>query len=171
VTGKSLLEQVPNVGTINPATQTDADALIQIVASGPNHEIAAHFEILMKLIVEAKTRIWLSSPYFVPPKELLDQLRTAALSGIDVRLVLPGISDKGLLLGVSERYANRLFATGVKIYSMYGTFNHTKAYLIDDSISFIGSSNLDYRAFFADQQTMGLIYDHKFNQELTKRFE
>jgi len=88
-----------------------------------------------------------------------------------VRIVLPGKTDKLLLLDVSERYADKLFKAGVKIYSMIGTFNHTKAYLVDNEISFIGSTNLDYRALFADQQTMGLIYSEAFNQKLTERFE
>jgi len=170
VTGTNLIKLEPDLGVMNKPVKSE-DRLTQIVACGPNHEFSSHFEILMKLIATAEHRIWLSTPYFVPPSELLEQLKTAALSGIDVRLVLPGITDKALLLDVSERYADALFKAGVKIYSMTGTFNHTKAFLIDEEISFIGSTNLDYRALFSDQQTMGLIYSKKFNLQLEERFQ
>jgi len=170
ITKKPLTELEPKVGKIHAWDESD-DKLTQIVACGPNHEISAHEHILLELIGSAKERIWISTPYFVPPGEVLEALLTAALSGIDVRIVLPGKTDKLLLLDVSERYADKLFKAGVKIYSMVGTFNHTKAYLVDNEISFIGSTNLDYRALFADQQTMGLIYSAAFNQKLAERFE
>jgi cardiolipin synthase len=62
-----------------------------------------HFDLMMSLVNSAQKRIWISSPYFVPPVELIDALCTAAKSGIDVKLVLPGKTDKKLLLEVSRR--------------------------------------------------------------------
>jgi len=149
----------------------DDQSIVQVVACGPNHNSSSHLDILLNLIASAQKRIWLSTPYFVPPNELIVELASAAKSGIDVRLVLPGVTDKFLLLDVSKKHTDLLFDSGVKIYTMNNVFNHTKAYLVDDEMSFVGSTNLDYRALFSDQQTMGLVYSCEFNQELTQRFE
>ncbi|AUF83289.1 cardiolipin synthase [Mesoplasma syrphidae] len=159
----------PSVGTLHSIENYSND-LTQIVSSGPNHNTPMHFDLMMSLVNSAQKRIWISSPYFVPPVELINALCTAAKSGIDVKLVIPGKTDKKLLLEVSKRWTRQLFEAGVRIYSMNNTFNHTKAYLFDDNIAFIGSTNLDFRAFFSDQQTMALIKSETFNKELETRF-
>lgn len=171
-TDKDLTKEVLGLGVeTKTKTPTDNQSIVQVVACGPNHSSSAHLDILLNLIASAQKRIWLSTPYFVPPNELIVELASAAKSGIDVRLVLPGMTDKFLLLDVSKKHTDLLFDSGVKIYTMNNVFNHTKAYLVDDEMSFVGSTNLDYRALFSDQQTMSLVYSREFNQELTKRFE
>lgn len=172
-TGKDLTKQIPSLGEIRkiPSKLKENNEIVQVVACGPNHSSSAHLDILMSMIGSAQKRIWLSTPYFVPPIELIVQLASAAKSGIDVRLVLPGMTDKFLLLDVSKKHTDLLFDSGVKIYTMNEVFNHTKAYLVDDELSFVGSTNLDYRALFSDQQTMGLVYSANFNTQLARRFE
>ncbi|WP_026389266.1 cardiolipin synthase [[Acholeplasma] multilocale] len=160
----------PSVGKLHPI-RTDSDDLVQIVSSGPNHKSAMHLDVLLNLIANAQDRIWISTPYFIPPTEVIDALASAARSGIDVRLVLPGMTDKTMLLDVSKRWTRPLFEAGVRIYSINNVFNHTKSYLFDQKISFVGSTNLDFRALFSDQQTMALIKSDDFNKELEKRFE
>ncbi|ATG97770.1 cardiolipin synthase [Mesoplasma lactucae] len=171
-TGDDLTLEIPHLGEIYVSDKDkNSNDIIQLPACGPNHANSSHLDILLQIIASAKKRIWLSTPYFVPPTELIATIAAAARAGIDVRLVLPGMTDKPFLLDVSKKHTDLLFDSGVKIYSTSNIFNHTKAYLVDDDISFIGSTNLDYRALFSDQQTMGLIYSKDFNHQLEERFK
>lgn len=168
-TKKLLIDLEPKIG-LPMSYQNDNHELVQVVSSGPNHATPMHLDLMLNLINSAQRRIWLSSPYFVPPVEMIKSLASAARSGIDVRLLLPGLSDKKFLLDVSKNWAGDLYDAGVKIYCINNTFNHTKMFLFDDEISFLGSTNLDFRAFFSDQQTMVLIKSQPFNQVLNDKF-
>ncbi|PPE06041.1 cardiolipin synthase [Williamsoniiplasma lucivorax] len=171
ITKKSIIEIEPNIGKKRIAKINESNNLAQIVTTGPNHDSPMHFDLLLNLIQSAQKRIWLSTPYFVPPIEMIKAIASAAKSGIDVRLVLPGISDKKFLLDISRKWTDDLFKAGVKIYSMNNVFNHTKGFLFDDEITFVGSTNLDYRAFFSDQQTMALIKSREFSNQIKTKFE
>lgn len=166
----SILVREPSIGKLHPLT-TGAKDLVQVVSSGPNHATPLHLDLMLNLINSAQRRIWLSTPYFVPPGELIKALAAAAWSGIDVRLLLPGKTDKKYLLNVSRFWTKELFDAGVKIYTLNRTFNHAKQFLFDDEIAFVGSTNIDYRAYFSDQQTMALVKSRRFNQQLVKNFE
>ncbi|ATZ16123.1 cardiolipin synthase [Entomoplasma freundtii] len=169
-TKKLLIDQEPSLGIAKPKT-TGRHDLMQVVSSGPNHPTPMHLDLILNLINSAQKRIWLATPYFVPPVELIKSLASSARSGIDVRLLLPGKGDKQYLLNVSKYWTQELYDAGAKIYTLNNTFSHFKAFLFDDEISFVGSTNLDFRAFFSDQQTMALIKSREFNKELTKKFE
>ncbi|AVP49645.1 cardiolipin synthase [Williamsoniiplasma luminosum] len=171
VTGKSIIDLEPDIGRKNISKNNESTNLTQIVTTGPNHESPMHFDLLLNLIQSAQKRIWLQTPYFIPPIEMIKAIASAAKSGIDVRLVLPGMSDKKFLLDISKKWTDALFDAGVKIYSIHNTFNHTKAFLFDDEVALLGSTNLDYRALFSNQETMVLIKSKKFNKQLTERFE
>ncbi|ATZ16976.1 cardiolipin synthetase [Williamsoniiplasma luminosum] len=171
VTQKSIIDIEPNIGKKNISKHNESNNLTQIVTTGPNHESPMHFDLLLNLIQSAQKRIWLQTPYFIPPIEMIKAIASAAKSGIDVRLVLPGMSDKRFLLDISKKWTDDLFKAGVKIYSIHNTFNHTKAFLFDDQVALLGSTNLDYRALFSNQETMALIKSGTFNSQLTHRFE
>ncbi|MDP4040639.1 cardiolipin synthase [Mycoplasma mycoides] len=147
------------------------DQLVQIVSSGPNHEEPLHLSIFINLINSAQKRIWISTPYFIPPQEIRTALINAANSKLDVRILIPGLTDKAFLLDQTKQWTRELYKAGVKIYSINNVFNHNKTYLFDDEITFIGSTNLDFRALFADQQTMGLIYSKSLNKTISNKFE
>lgn len=167
---ENIVDFEPNVGNLTIKETTHND-LVQVISAGPNHASPIHLDLLLNLIGSAQKRIWLSTPYFVPPVELIKAIGSAAKSGIDVRLVLPGMSDQPMMLEVSKRWTDELYAAGVKIYSMHNIFNHTKAFIFDDEISFTGTTNMDFRALFSDQQTMLLVKSKEFNQQIEQRFE
>ncbi|ADR24551.1 phospholipase D domain protein [Mycoplasma leachii PG50] len=166
---KRLTESDLNLNTIYPVKSKNQ--LVQIVSSGPNHEEPLHLSIFINLINSAQKRIWISTPYFIPPQEIRTALISAANSKLDVRILIPGLTDKAFLLDQTKQWTRELYKAGVKIYSINNVFNHNKTYLFDDEITFIGSTNLDFRALFADQQTMGLIYSKKLNNTISKKFE
>ncbi|WP_027875533.1 cardiolipin synthase [Mesoplasma chauliocola] len=156
------------VGSFNHENIKTPD-FIQIISDGPNHESPMCLEVMLNLIHSAQNRIWIKSPYFIPPPEIINALCNAASTGLDVRVLLPGKSDKFLLLEVSKHWTKKMFENGVKIYSMNDTFVHEKSYVFDDEIVFSGSSNLDYRALFCDQQTMALIKSKDTNTIVSKK--
>lgn len=166
-----LIEEIPKIGLSSNRLVNKNHELIQAVSSGPNHQTPMHFDLLLNLINSAQKRIWLATPYFVPPIELIKALDVASRSGIDVRILLPGKTDKKFVLDVSKYWTNELYKSGVKIYSLNNTFSHMKAYLFDDEISFVGSTNLDFRSFFSDQQTMLLIKSKTFTNDLLQKFQ
>ena len=120
------------------------------------------------LINNAKKSIWIATPYFLPPYELLEALELAARSGIDVRILLPGKTDKFLLLDISRSYCESLFNNGAKIYEFNNSFCHSKIAFFDEEVAIIGTTNLDYRSLYMDSQTM-VITDNKAMVEQFKK--
>ncbi|EOA07182.1 Cardiolipin synthetase [Mycoplasma yeatsii 13926] len=166
----SILEVEKNIGKIH-ALKENKNSLVRIISSGPNHNEPIHLSVFTNLINSAQKRIWISTPYFIPPQEITSALISAANTGIDVRILIPGMSDKPFLLDETKQWTRDLYKAGVKIYSMNNVFNHSKVYLIDDEISFTGSTNLDFRALFADQQTMVLAYSKELNEQISDKFK
>ncbi|WP_031542253.1 cardiolipin synthase [Mesoplasma photuris] len=162
---QKITDLEPSVCQKNKTVSVNDD-FVQVMTTGPNHQTSIHLDALMNLITNAKKRIWIVTPYFVPPMEIINALKSAAISGIDVKILLPGKTDKTLVLEVSKRWTRELYDAGVEIYSIYNTFNHTKAFLFDDDISFVGSTNLDFRSLFSDQQTMLLVKSKTLTKEL-----
>ncbi len=131
-----------------PAAQPAGDEWVQFVASGPNDDRwnAIHM-ILVSAISRATVRVWLETPYFIPDEALSLALETAALRGVDVRLLLPGRSDHPLVLYAGRSFYGRLLAAGVKIYEVPKAFLHAKTVTLDSNVATVGSANLDRRSF------------------------
>ncbi len=144
---------------------------IQIVDSGPIKPLSLHKNIILKMINLSKKRIWLSTPYFIPPEDLINELKLAGKLGKDVRILIPGKSDKLFILSLTKLYASQLLKYNVKIFVMYNSFNHAKFSIFDDDVSIISTTNLDNRSFFVDYQTMVLNYNKQLNLDFTKKFE
>ncbi len=145
--------------------------LIQVVDDGPIFKESIHKDILLKLISNSKDRIWISTPYFIPPEEIINQLIIAAKLGKDVRILIPGKTDKIFLLDLSLLYIKPLLKYGIKIYQTNNVFNHAKIFLFDDKISIVSTTNLDNRSLFVDYQTMVINYNQKINKEFAQKWE
>lgn len=113
------------------------------------------------IIQHAKKYIWLQSPYFVPTETVLDALRTAALSGVDVRLMVPENVDTFFMGPANRSYFEECLEAGVKIYLRGGAFCHAKTFVCDDYISSIGSANLDFRSLELSHETNAYIFDEE----------
>lgn len=112
-------------------------------------------------ILHAKKYIWIQSPYFVPPESVLNALKTAALSGVDVRIMTPENVDTIFLTTCNASYFEECLQAGVKIYLRGGKFNHSKTFVCDDYLSSIGTANLDFRSFDLSHEDNGYIYDEE----------
>src|SRR5690606_32940971 len=119
----------------------------QVVPSGPDSPWEAIHRMHVGAIHAARERVWLVTPYFVPGEAAMMALTSAALAGLDVRLLVPRMSDSRLVTLAARSYFGPLLVAGVKIYEYGPRMLHTKALLVDDSTVLVGSANFDHRSF------------------------
>lgn len=133
---------------------------MQIVASGPdtsNEDIKCG---MIRMIYGAKKYVFIQTPYFVPDDAFLNAVLTASHSGIDVRLMIPGIPDKKYVYHTTMSYIGELLKAGVKVF-LYPGFIHAKTIVADDEIATVGSTNTDIRSFRLLFEINSFIYNEK----------
>lgn len=144
--------------------------LIQIVSSGADSDWASILQAYFSAIASAKQNVYISSPYFMPNGSILMALKTAAMSGIDVRVLIPEKSDSAMTFYGTLSYIEELLEAGVKIYFYKAGFNHSKIMMVDGIISTVGTANMDIRSFEQNFEVNALVYDEKVTMELRERF-
>lgn len=149
---------------------SDNNCWIQIAASGPDSDWAAIMQVYFSAIATAHECIYLSTPYFSPNESILTALKTAALSGVDVRLILPDKSDSIISGWNSRSYIEELLDSGVRIYLYHTGFTHAKYILVDNVFASVGSVNVDIRSFDMNFEVTALIYDEEFASRLHDSF-
>lgn len=145
--------------------------LVQIASSGPDSTLPAIFYSLMEIISSAKQRIWITSPYFIPGESLMDSLIIAAKSGVEIKILVPGISDSKLVNAAARSYYSELLQHGVRIFLYEKGFVHAKTMLADDNLSIVGSANMDYRSFDLNFEVNAILYSEKITTQLKEAFE
>jgi cardiolipin synthase len=146
--------------------------LVQVIPSGPDipvaDAIAAQFSAA---IAQAQERAWMATPYFIPDEPLMLILRTAALRGVDVRLLVPHPlrSDNRLVAVASRSYYDDLLEVGCRVYEYEAGMLHAK-YLIVDEVAAIGSANMDVRSFYINYEITAMFYDAVVASELAMVF-
>lgn len=143
---------------------------IQLVTGGPMSRWDALAQVFDKAISSAVKRIWIQTPYFLPPEYLTKALQNAALSGVDVRIMMPRKCDSRLLGLASRSFFTELLRAGVKFYMFEPGMLHSKLIIIDDDISTVGSTNFDFRSFEHNFEGNFLIYSSEFNGRLQAVF-
>lgn len=150
-----------------PTPKNLGKSLMQIIISGPDLLWESIMQCYVKAFSEARSRIYIETPYFLPPESIICALQIAALNGIDVRIILPYRSDAPLTLFSTYSYLDQMFKAGVKIYLYQEGFIHSKMTIIDD-FGFIGSSNMDFRSFNQNFELNAAIYDSEVTNNLTE---
>ncbi len=152
--------------------QTDVAEVcpIQIAVSGPDSDWSVIMQAFFSAIMKARSRIYISTPYFTPGAALLTALKVAALSGIDVRLMIPARSDSRLVYWATRSYVQELLEAGIKVYMYQGGFNHSKLIIIDGDFSSVGSANIDMRSFEDNFEVSALVYDRGVASSLEAGF-
>jgi cardiolipin synthase A/B len=130
-----------------PAAPPPGPIPAQVLASGPDSPWETIHRAHVSAIHAAKSRVWMTTPYFVPGEAAMMALTSAALAGLDVRLLVPRMSDSRLVTLAARSYFGPLLVAGVKVYEYGPRMLHTKSLLIDDHLSIIGSANFDHRSF------------------------
>jgi cardiolipin synthase len=144
---------------------------VQIAVSGPDSDWSVIMQGFFSAITKAREKIYISTPYFTPNAALLTALKVAALSGIDVRLLIPGRSDSRLVYWATRSYVQELLEAGIKVYMYQGGFNHSKLIIIDDDFCSVGSANIDIRSFEDNFEISALVYDRAVTGELKAGYE
>jgi cardiolipin synthase len=144
---------------------------VQILASGPDSQWTSILQGIFSAITMAKHRVYIETPYFVPDGSLIMALKTAALSGLDVRLLVQGIPEHKVTYWAMCSYFEELLQAGVKIFQYMQGILHAKVLLIDNQLASVGSANLDNRSFYLDFEICAFVYDHSLAERLTSDFE
>ena len=145
---------------------------IQIVASDPEDSMPPILQAMIEMADSAKQYLYIQSPYFLPPKPLQEALCEAAKRGVDVRLMIPKRGDRSIFISYASRsYLKPLLAAGVKVYFHTFGFIHAKAWVADDKIATVGSSNIDFRSFTQSSEVNAFVYDTIFAQQMRQIFE
>lgn len=136
---------------------------MQIVASGPDYKESNIRNSYLKMINNAKDSIIIETPYLIPDESIMTSLKLAALSGINVKIIIPGVPDKRSVYHATLSYAKELMDSGVEVYAYKG-FMHSKLMIVDNDIVNIGSANMDRRSFSLNFEVNAIIYDSEFNK-------
>ena len=155
--------------TPQPADPGRVPALV--LASGPDSSWEAVHRLHVETIHGARQRVWLATPYFVPGEAAMMALTSAALAGLDVRLLVPRRSDSVLVTLAARSYFDTLLEAGVKVYEYGPRMLHTKALLVDEHMVLIGSANFDHRSFRLNFEVSVLLDDHALAARLEQHLE
>jgi cardiolipin synthase len=153
-----------------PPSQTGPIAA-QVLTSGPDSSWEAIHRLHVGAIHAARQRVWLVTPYFVPGEAAMMALTSAALSGLDVRLLVPRASDSKMVTFAARSYFDELIAAGVKVYEYGPRLLHTKALLVDEELAIIGSANFDSRSFRLNFEVSMLFRDSGIGAALAQLIE
>lgn len=143
---------------------------IQIVSSGPDSKWPSIKDGYLKMISNAKEKVFIETPYFIPDDSIFEALKLAALSGLDLRVMIPCKPDHPFVYWASMSYIGELLKAGVKCYTYEKGFLHSKVVLMDDFVSSVGTANLDIRSFKLNFEVNAFIYDEDINLKLTEKF-
>jgi cardiolipin synthase len=141
--------------------------LVQIIPGGPDAHWDTILEMYFASIAAAKERIWITTPYFIPDPSIVMGLKTAAISGVDVRIIYPDVPDSRIVGYASLSYIEELLEAGVQFYAYEKGFIHAKVIIIDDILASAGTANVDLRSFFSNFELNAVFYD----KETLKRLE
>ena len=154
-----------------PAHESAGDIPVQIVTSGPDSALEAIHRIHVAAIHSAQHRAWLTTPYFVPGEPALMALTSAALRGVDVRLLVPRRSDSLIVSAAARSYYDELIAAGAKVWEYKARMLHSKTLLVDDNCAMIGTANFDNRSFRLNFEVCAVIYGPALAGPLAAQFE
>lgn len=170
-------------GSIDPETDVEGNGIAEVLAKTPIQSLDMNFKLkgkdkLMQIVPDepesrwpnihmgavwavqnAKRYIYIQTPYFVPPEPMLQALQSAALSGVDVRVMVPKKADLFFMGPANRSYFSECLEAGIKIYERSGRFIHSKTFVSDDYLSEIGSANMDFRSFNLDYELNAYVYD------------
>ncbi len=149
----------------------DNECRVQMMTSGPTNRWKNIAFVFLKAISLAKRQVYIQTPYFLPSDSLLKALQSAALSGVDVRLMIPRKPDSMMLRLATGSYIKECLLSGIKIYFYEPTVMHAKVVIIDDEFATTGSTNFDFRSFEHNFEFNALVYSKEFNRKMKDVFD
>ncbi|MBV7509661.1 cardiolipin synthase [Bacillus sp. sid0103] len=153
-----------------PVQECSGTKQLQIAASGPNAHMNNILELYFGALNAANDRIYIATPYFIPDQSILVALKTAALCGVEVKIILPSLEDHILVKWAAFSYMEELMFAGIKFYYYNNGFIHSKVMIVDNILASVGTANLDMRSLFDNFELNAAILDEETIELLVKDF-
>ncbi|MBW7475252.1 cardiolipin synthase [Paenibacillus oenotherae] len=144
---------------------------VQIVTSGPDSETENIKIGYIKMILSAKKTVSIQTPYFIPDASLLDALRIACMSGVEVNLMIPNKPDHPFVYWATMSHVGEMLKTGARVYIYNKGFIHAKTIVVDEEIASVGTANIDVRSFKLNFEVNAFLYDKEFSSNMARIFE
>lgn len=154
-----------------PNYNLKSNSSVQVIRSGPDMKNLKMKDIYFKLFNDAKDSILIMTPYLIPDYEIIKSLQIASLNGIEIKIITPNKPDNIFVHSITRSYYETLLDYNIKIYEYKVGFVHSKVIIIDQTISIVGSTNLDFRSFNLNFELAALIFDEKINRDLRVQYE
>jgi cardiolipin synthase len=167
----SVYHEITYIPNHFPKGISQGNVGIQIVTSGPESKLEHIKNGYIKMISSAKKSVLIQTPYFIPDASLLDALRIACSSGVEVKIMIPNKPDHMFVYWATLSYIGELLKTGATVYIYDNGFIHAKTIIVDEEISSVGTANIDVRSFKLDFEVNAFLYDEGIAQRLTKTFK
>ncbi|MCW8930496.1 MAG: cardiolipin synthase [Gammaproteobacteria bacterium] len=159
-----VVQKAESLCTLN--TEQQCNQKVMVLDTGPADQKPVCSLFLCALINQAKKRLWIATPYFVPDPEVINALKNAALRGVDICIILPENYDHYFVYLTSFAYYRELQGYHIKIYRYTKGFTHQKVILLDDELAGVGTVNLDNRSIHLNFEIMAYVADKEFNQQV-----
>lgn len=150
-----------------PDLAPTGDLVAQVLPSSPGYQHRNAHQLIVSLVYEARRRVVLTTPYFIPDEPLLLALETAVLGGVEVHVLLSKPVDQFLVSFAQKSYYEQLLRAGVRIHLYRPRFLHTKLLTVDGEVSVVGSSNFDLRSFALNAEVSLVAFDRQLTAQLT----
>lgn len=155
-----------------PKIEKSKGIVMQLLTSGPDSEFPSIMYGFIKMISSAKNHIYIATPYFIPTESLMENLKIAAMSNVEIKILFPGRYDHFVVYNASKSYLAELIKYGVKVYFYrQDSFLHSKLMTIDGNISTVGTANMDIRSFELNYEVNAVIYNNETTKKIEKIFE
>ena len=148
----------------------DSPVEFEILTSGNGKNFRAIADKYINIISNAKKRIWITTPYFMPDKKFLESLFTASERGVDIKLIIPAQSNHILASWASHSYIDCLLDNNIRVFTYNNKFIHAKTLTVDSFIASVGSANIDRLSFEINHEVQAFIYSAEMSQKLEKIF-
>lgn len=154
-----------------PKVNIPSGKAVQIAASGPDSDWPNIMEAFFTAINAAEKYIYITTPYFIPNEEIITALKTASRSGVEVKLLIPRDGDSFVTQSATDSYIEDLLESGIQVNHYCKGMIHAKTMVIDDELSMIGTSNMDYRSFEINFEITAMIYSKEIAKEMLAVFK
>ncbi|RYL99228.1 cardiolipin synthase [Sporolactobacillus sp. THM7-7] len=165
-------EQVPFQTYYNASQSvTHGEVGIQIVSSGPDKKWEQIKNAFIQMILSARKRVYIQTPYLIPDESLMNALSIASLSNVDVRIMIPNKPDHPFVFWATYSNAGVLLESGARVYLYQNGFMHAKTMIVDDRLATVGTSNMDFRSFRLNFEVNAFIYHEGTAKKLAETFK
>ncbi len=160
---------IPKPLEVNKYKKTTINST-QLVSSGPHFQLRTARDNFLRMIMEAKKTIYIQTPYFIPDDTIMDALKVASISGVNIKIMIPDKPDHFFVYWVNHSFAWELFEYGIGFYRYKEGFIHSKVVIVDDEIATVGTVNFDYRSFYQNFEININLYGGEKIKELRNNF-